>query len=169
MPPQTDHTTHTAIGGTVVFSTLQFAPTTANPDAECRVLVWIRQPGRSGLLVACSVATGNGTRGFEAAQAMRRRLGAGTPCAAYGTSLAKPKPREDHGSSKVDLILRGCTYIRNTATVNTPLQNTTPKAAQAYPTPYISGMFDVSRPLPFLSEEFLPTTPHTPEHHRAAA
>lgn len=181
MPAQTDHTTHTAIGGTVVFSTLQFAPTATEPDAECRVLVWIRQPGRGGMLVGCSVPTGTGTKGFEAAQAMRRRLAAGTPCAAYGNHLAKPKPREDKSTAEApDLILRGCHYIRSTPTVSTPLQGTTPRSAPATGTwlkPYNprqkagagGSVFDDNRPLPTLADDFLPTMPYTPEKHRAAA
>lgn len=170
MHPSHNNTTHTAIGGTVVFSTLRFAPTDANPDAECRVVVWIRQPGRSGLMVACSVPTGFGTKGFEAGQAMRRRLAAGTPCAAYGASLAKPKPRDEHGSAdKIDLILRGCSYIRSTATVRAPLQDTTPRVYGSARSTPAGSLFDDSRPLPRLDSEFLPTIPYTPERHRAAA
>ena len=168
MHPSPYSTTHTAIGGTVVFSTLHFQPTDDKPDAECKVVAWIRQPGRGGLLVACSVPTGTGTKGFEAAQAMRRRLSVGSLCAAYGDRLAKPKPRPDKPANPdgPDLILRGCSYIRSAATIHRSLHATTAR----YTGPASGGsIFDEHRPLPSLADEFLPTMPFPRERTRAAA
>lgn len=153
--------THARIGGTVTFCTI------IEREGACKVHVWIRQPGATGLLVACSVPTGTGPRRFEIAQALRRELQPGTPCEAYGQRVAiAPEPKPDSTAAALppnerpQLLLRGCSYVK-------PLSTVAPRGALR--APVRGSVFDDNRPLPTLAPEFLPTIPYPQERSRAAA
>lgn len=152
--------THARIGGIVTFSTI------IEREGVCKVYVWIRQPGKTGQLVACSVPTGAGPRRFEIAQALRRELQPGTPCEAYGRRVAIAPPAAAQAlptHERPQLLLRGCSYIK-------PLSTVAPRGTLQPPSPQPrGGIFDESRPLPTLADEFLPTIPHRLEARRVAA